>query len=312
MKKYLIALIAIISILFITSCSNNNEVKIIVPNGSPALAQSKIQYEDKEIAGKKINVSNVGASVLVSAFASEEYDIIYAPSDLGIKMYNNNQKYVYIANVTWGNIYIATGRSGDFTLENLNGQDVFFFGENQVQSMIVNKVLENNKIQLGNITYLDDTASTKEKLLVENDSIVLIAQPVLTAVSTALEKKGITVQTIDVLSKYEEITGGIGYPQAGVFAKATFVEKNIVFIEKYLEKLEESCKFVNEKPLEASNYAESLKYGLPVPNILKNAIPACNILFKKAKDSKEAIIKCYENNLIFIGGKLPDEKFYAY
>ncbi len=312
MKKIYLTLLFIISIIGLTSCNEKEMVKIIVPNGSPALAQAMLQHDYKEIGNKKISVENVGASVLVSAFASEEYDIIYAPSDMGIRMYNNNQKYVYVANVTWGNVYIASARTGDFNFDTLDNKDLYLFGEGQVQSMIVNKVLMAKGVNYKSITYLDDASSTMEKLIIENDSIVLMAEPSLTAAKTSIAKNGKTVQTIDILEEYKNMSGSIGYPQAGVFIKKKFFEKNLPFIEKYLNLLEESCTFANEESLTTSEYAEELEYGLPKPAILSNAIANCNINFKTAKNSKSAIIACYQNDLSYIGGKLPDEGFYAY
>lgn len=314
MEKMKNLLLIIIATFMMSSCSTKEvSFKVLAPSGAPALAQIKIQNDMPSLGnGVTYEVEIVsGASTLPAAFTSQSHEIIYAPVNVGAKMYNNNQKYLYAANVTWGNLFFATAKEGDFTLDSLKGADVSLFGEGTINQTIVEQILTQKNITLGSGTvYESGTDITRGKLLANPDSIVLIAEPVLSAVTTALAKTGKTVKTISVQDLWGDISGKGSYPQAGIFVNKEFYDNNRKLVIKYLEEVETSCEYVNDNPSEASQMAEDLEYGLPATAILSKAIPNCNIIYKSALESKEALEYTFNFNLSLIGGALPDAKFY--
>ncbi len=315
MKKLIISIMIILGFFVFSACKKEDvSFKVLVPSGSPSLAQVKMHKELPILADNiSYSIDSVsGAQAIPAAFASEEYEIIYAPVNIGAKMYNNNQKYVYVANVTWGNLFFATTKIGDFNIASLNNQVVNMFGAGTINDVIIKHILKEKGINIStDSTYESGTDITKNKLVTVNDSIVLIAEPVLSAAKMALLARDVVTKTISVQDLWKEVTGDDSYPQAGIFVKKEFLDKNEKVIKKYLKEVEGSCEYVNSNPSDAAQMATDLEYGLPAVSVLKEAIPNCNIKFKTAKDTKESLEKVFNLDLSQIGGKLPDKDFYA-
>lgn len=316
MKKIYLLLVSVIILGGLFACKNNEteaiEFKVITPSGAPALAQIQIDKE-KPSLGSNISYQTEivsGASTLPAAFSSESHEIIFAPVNVGAKMYKNNQNYLFYATVTWGNLFIASAMEETLSMESLNGKDVILFGEGTINQTILNTLFSHHGVTPKSITYESGTDMTKNRLISNPDSIVLVAEPVLTAASNALKSQGKTVQRIDIQALWEEYSGIASYPQAGVFVNKTFYQNHKSVVESYFTKLVLSCTFVNENAESAATYATEMEYGLPAAAVLAKAIPNCNIRYVSAKESKEALEYTFGLNLSLIGGSLPDEGFY--
>ena len=253
MKKIIYLFTTLILILTLTSCKKEKketeikEIKIVAPSGAPALSQVKIAHDalkdDFNIADYKINFRTVnGAEGIKAEITNKSSDIIIAPINLGVNLYNSNKTYKYAANITDGNIYLAS--TTNFTLEDLKTRPLVFFGQNTINEAVISKILEYNNIARNDITYLNSTSDTQTQLVAdkETETIYLIAEPVLTAAKNALAKQNKTVYTIDVQNEFKIATSGMDFLQAGVFVKDG-VNKD--FVEAYLQALEDSIDFVN-------------------------------------------------------------------
>ena len=170
MKKFLGSLIVAVACILLVGCNITSEsssktvtqLKALAPGGAPALAQAYIENSGVISDKYSYSVDRVGDTTLLQAgFQKGEYDIIFAPINLGVKFYNNNQKYKMLASVTWGNLYIATCNE-NFTLEDLNNNELVAFGEGSINQVILNNVLQSNSITPSTITYLAATSDTKK------------------------------------------------------------------------------------------------------------------------------------------------------
>lgn len=318
MKKILYLFTTLILILTLTSCKKEKketeikEIKIVAPSGAPALSQVKIAHDalkdDFNIADYKINFRTVnGAEGIKAEITNKSSDIIIAPINLGVNLYNSNKTYKYAANITDGNIYLAS--TTNFTLEDLKTRPLVFFGQNTINEAVIGKILEYNNIARNDITYLNSTSDTQTQLVAdkETETIYLIAEPVLTAAKNALAKQNKTVYTIDVQNEFKIATSGMDFLQAGVFVKDG-VNKD--FVEAYLQALEDSIDFVNEHPSDASNYATELELGLPAQAVLEKAIPGCNLHFRLASDCKNSLEALFNLNPKLFGGSINSELYY--
>ena len=314
MKKLLLCLFSVTTLLMLTACGGESiSFKVITPNGSPALSQAYFQSTKPSLGDNvsySVDVVN-GTDPLVAAF-NGTYEFIFAPTNLGVKMYNMNQKYQFLGTVVWGNLYFATVTDSEFNLEYLNDKDIILFGENTVPGIVASEVLKKKNC---NVSYLTSTAETQAELISDNSKIVLIAEPSLSALKTKLAQQNITnVKTINLTTVWESLTGLRGIPQAGVFVNKEFASKNKDIVKSYIKALEESCNRANDDTDSVAAMAVELEYGFPLP-VLKGSLKNSNIKFVNSKDSKEAledflqrIIESSNGNLI--GNKLPDSDFY--
>ena len=315
MKKFLGSLIVAVACILLAGCNITSEsssktvtqLKALAPGGAPALAQAYIENSGVISDKYSYSVDRVGDTTLLQAgFQKGEYDIIFAPINLGVKFYNNNQKYKMLASVTWGNLYIATCNE-NFTLEDLNNNELVAFGEGSINQVILNNVLQSNSITPSTITYLAATSDTKNYLVANPQSYCLVAEPVLSAATVALKGQNKTVSTISIQDLWAEKHENESYVQAAVFLKSELCENNELVNDVY-NALETSVNYCNSDIEGVSEIASRLEYGLPGGNVLKLAIPNSNIKLVKAKDSSSVV----RNVMSLMGVTEINEEFFAF
>ena len=322
MKKILIT-ICLLVFTVLSACSkvddnkSKGDFKVISATGAPGLALAQM-FSANNLNYESINFTleyKAGANDLAAAFGNGSAEAIVAPTNLGAKFYNSNGNYIYAANITWGNIYLATQTDSDFNLEYLTGKTVYTFRIGSVPYIVLQNVLEEYDVTLENLG--DSTSATQAKLIQNPSSIVMIAEPVLTVTKLKLqsEQQISNIKQIDIQKLYGEKNNTNNFPQAGIFIKKDIIDKNEGVVKYFLEKLKISCEFANNNPSETVNYAKQLSelYSQPV-NALISAMPNSNIRYTTALDSKISLEKLFNivlsNNAAALGGKLPNNDFY--
>lgn len=301
MKKTLSILLGFIVSLTLIGCGANYDepLKVIVPNGAPALSQIFMQENENY----EVSVVN-GADPLVAAFGSGSHDFIFAPTNLGAKLYNSGINYQFIAAVTFGNYYLVS-MEDNFTLESLEDKEIVVFGQNSTSDIVLRYVLGENDIN-PTYRYVDSVGTANAEFVLDNDIIILSAEPMLSILANSVSG----FNTIDLQAEYQEITGEDSYPQAGVFAKASLDSR---YVRDFLNALEDSIDEVNSDLDSTVAKAAELEYSFP-ESVLRGAIPNSNIGFEKASDVREDL-EAYFNIILdmngaLIGGQLPDDDFY--
>ena len=309
MKRLVVFLLTIISLLALVSCKEKETLKLVAPSGAPALSNVKLFYDSKNddnfnLDGYKFSYELVGASSLPGEFTNKEADFIVAPINVGVKLAKTDYKYV--ANVTEGNIYFVS--KTEFTLNDLSTRKLAMFGEGTINEVVVKAVLKENNIEPSNLEFIGaDTQATNQALVsASDDTIYLVAEPFLSASRAKLQTQGVTLYEMSVKDLFKDAYD-LTFLQAGVFAKSSL---SIEVIDRYLVLLEESVNFVNNNKEEASEYATALELGLPAKEVLVKAIPGASIHYLTAKDAKDSLEKLVSLNPSLFGGSKPDESFY--
>lgn len=305
------------------------QVSIITPGGAVGLSHAKLIHDKANLFnGVKVEIDITdGAVQLGAAFGSETSDIILAPTNLGVKFYNENQKYKFAGAVTWGNIFIATVSNEAFNLDQLEGKTIHTFGAGSVPYIVLEHVLAEKNIHTTLENVGDATSLTQQHWITNPHDFVLVAEPALTVAKQKIlslknsdgtpKYAASDIKIIDVQQIYNELLekeGTIAYPQAGVFIKSSFISSYPSFVKKYLEALRASCDFTKTNAEEAVQYAiDDLGYAQPKP-ILVTSLPGMNVAFKNASESKADMVTLLEiikeKSPKMIGEKLPDEAFY--
>jgi len=312
MKKKILSILVMPLLLIscnsnITSTSNSYTLTVAVPKGAPAIAQSLISYN----IDNKANILD-GAPNIKAALTAGNYDLIYAPSNLGCQVYNANQSYTMLAGITFGNLYFASTSSIN-SVSDLNNKNIILFGKGSINDLVSKYIIEQNNIE-ANISYLDSANDTKTMFVAnqDKDAIYLLADPQASAAKIALNSKGINSSLLSVEELIKSKTGFDGFSQASLFVKKSTYIEHKELVEDYLNKLENSISYINNLD-NISNTTKMLKeleyFDLP-EKVLQSAIPGCNIKYVKASELKEMFEATYNLNLALIGGKLPDEGFY--
>ncbi|HRX91792.1 MAG TPA: hypothetical protein P5042_03195 [Candidatus Izemoplasmatales bacterium] len=304
MKKILAALFVLILVGVLGACGQSEAITVMVPSGSPALAQLYVQNDTKDY---QVDVVQ-GADPLVAAFGSQSHDFIFAPTNLGAKLYANSPDYIYIAAVVFGNYYLVAdmGDSTEtFDLDYLDGREMTVFGANSTGDIVLRYILESADVN-PNIIYVSSVADATSLLIAGETSIIMTAEPSL----SVLLARDPDYAVIDLQTEYESLTGESSYPQAGVFAKATLSDRTI---NKFLDDLEESVTDVNADPEAAATLATDLGYTFG-QTVLETAIPNSHLGFVSAVDSRTDLESYFtiimSVSAPLIGGALPADGFY--
>lgn len=312
MKRIIALTMVLLFALVLSGCKQESEqieLKIMVPLGSPALAQTYMEYTHP-IIGENVTyeVEVVsGTDPLVAAFASGSHDIIFAPTNLGAKLYKTGVEYKFAATVVTGNLYLATGTDEVFDLASLDGKDIVVFGQNATPDIILQTILADQEYTTPpTLTYVDSAGSANATLVANPTTIVLLAEPVLSVADMNVEN----LATIDLQDAWRTLTESGSYPQAGIFVKDG---TNQEVVDAYLREIQLSITAALENPGDVAQMASDLEYGFPVP-VLTSAISRSGLEYITAKDSKDGLEAYFnyilELNATLIGEELPVDAFY--
>lgn len=312
-KKYFVLVLLFLSALTLYACKKNtDELLIMIPSGTPSLMVANML--DKPIIKNhqvKYDLVN-GSEPLIAAFTAKTHDIIFAPTNLGLNLYNKLGNYVLVGVPIWGNNYIiAASEKNINSLADLAGKRIFAFGLMSTPDAVLQIILsENNLLDKVQIEYAPDVTTSTTYFLNGLEDIVLTAEPMLTKASRA---KQVTI--IDLQEEWEKLTTYKGYPQVGIFVRTDIAQNNKLLIA-YLNALENEITYMNTNKTDFANKAIAAdeQFALLGLDNIVQSIPRCNYrLMRTALIKNELlyyfnVLLAYNANLI--GGSLPDEGFY--
>ncbi|MBE0700152.1 MAG: hypothetical protein IH571_00540, partial [Acholeplasmataceae bacterium] len=224
----------------VSGCESKTEfITMMVPYGSPQLTQLHIQ--DNPLY--QVDIIQ-GSDPLMVAFASGSHDVIFAPVNLGAKLYQTGAPYVLLAVVTWGNLYLVSIDQSLEHIQDIESQTIVAFGRNQPPDIVLRHILTASSIET-DLIYVDSVASATAYLVSTPGSIVLVAEPSLSVLMAQYPQ----LHTLDLQSIYETIEGKSSYPQAAVFVKTNMDDPTKSRISSDLE---QSINLVNDQPEEAA------------------------------------------------------------
>lgn len=301
--------ILLISLAMLISCGQNSssvsntKISILTPDGTPTLALAEF-YSDHKDDYSVFDIKG-GSDPLLSAFTTQSYDVIVAPTSLGAKMYSANQNYVLYETIVWGNLYLAS-KSEITSLNDLENKSVTLFSKNSTPDIVLRALIEENGIEGVTYNYVDDVAASNAALLAGQAEIIVSAQPSLTSLSEKHQ-----LYTIDLQKEWGKITSSSSYPQASIFVKKSLGKT----IDNTLKKLVNAVNYAKNNPAETALKAIDMSPSFEKlgASILEKAIPLCNY---DINPSQKDAIEFYLNKMDSLGlsaafgGKLPENEFY--
>lgn len=313
MKKVFLSILLALFSISLFACAKDQELteyKMIIPTGTPTLALGNfIENEMNVTSGIKVNADIVsGSDLLVAAFTQQDYDIIIAPLNLGVKFYNesSNFDYVLYKPIVGCNYYILSSTIEDFA--SLDGQDLATFGKNSTPSVVLDTLCKYYNIS-PNVTYYDAVTDVNPLLVSGKVNSILTAEPSKTVVSN---NKSYNV--IDLAALWKEMAKtDYDIPQAAIFVKKEAFNGDD--LNKILNEMEKSLELSTTNPALLATSAINVDANLSKQSVenLTKAIPNCNILTHSLNKEE---VEFYLNKIVelglskTIGGSLPDEKFY--
>lgn len=308
MKKMWIIIAMVMVLLCFQSCTiQDDKVTVIVPSGTPTLGLSGALYQNQETLDYQIVQ---GSDALVGAFTNQNYDIIVAPVNLGAKLYHSLQEmnYVFYQTIVGGCFYLVSSVPLA-SLNDLNQKEITVFGANSTPDVMIRSLISYYQLDV-QIHYVSDVTAANAMLMSGKASIIVSAEPSISKMNASNQ-----FHVLNLQEEWKKMAGNsFAIPQAGIFVKKSLYQSNRV--QKVLEDFNQSLQLADTNPESLAQFGVRVdptleKLGV---SVLTRAIPQCHFLSKPLEKQE---IEFYFNQLIAlnlgatIGGKLPDEKFYA-
>ncbi len=297
--KRLIALMICMMTVTAFAYAEGNLFTLTAPSGAPAIAVAKLAESDPE------HFRFIAADTIAAEFSKNEADFIIAPINAGAKLFKAGKStYILGAVITQGNLVFASQREG-FSMDDINGAKIMLFGENTINASVALFVLEKKGITPSEVEYLAGAAETQALLMNDAESIVMTAEPAVTAAKIRNEK----ITSIPLTEQLNLLTGNNGYAQAGLFMRAETLNKDPDGVREFLASVKMSADAVSTGLDSVVKAAAALEI-LPNEKVAAAAIPNCGILYTAAADAKELVEFTANIDLSQFGGAVPADDFY--
>lgn len=300
MKKILFVLLCFISI-GLCSCSKKDSVpetvQVYLPDGTPALALTKILDNGFSYQDVKTNIEIVQASEIAARVSQESCDLAIMPTTAAATLFDKGVKLKLASVNVFGNLYI-TGTSELGSLSDLKGKVVYtttgttialvkylltasdiLFEEGSEK--IEGKVVLSSKNDASEIIPLLKQAATKG---IEGYGV--LGEPQVTKAQSLISDLKIAV---DLQKEYEIITGNKGYPQASLIVKNSFSEKYPDYISKFLEVLEENTAYLEENVSSLASIFQKYDSNLQNMSFNLETITRCNLKVVRSQEVKDTV-----------------------
>lgn len=253
-----------------------------------------------------------------AGLSSGTMQAVIVPSNVAANLYNRGLG-VYLLNImTRGLLYVVAG--ADITrIEDLAGKTLAVPFRNDMPDFIMRRLLAKAGLKPGTnlrVDYAGTPPEAMQMLVAGRVDAALLAEP---AVSAAILRAKVSLKNftraIDCQKEWAKIIGGDGFiPQAGLAVTRSFVEKvGPEGLKTVQRALQEAVDFVLEHPVRAA-LPVATELGLMSP-IIAQAIPYSNLAALPASSVRPALESFFsvlaEDDPRIIGGKLPDDAFYA-
>ena len=297
--KRLVAILICLMTVTTFAFAEGSTFTLTAPSGAPAIAAARLAENDPD------HYRFIAADTIAAEFSKNEADFIIAPINAGAKLYKaGKSSYILGAVITRGNLVFASQREG-FTMNDINGAKITLFGENTINASVALFVLEQKGIVPDDVEYLASAAETQTLLMTDAESIVMTAEPAVTAAKIKNEK----ITSISLTEELNSLTGDNGYAQAGLFIRAETLEKDPEGVREYLALIRNSADAVYSDPESVVKAAVALEI-LPNEKVAAAAIPNCGIQYTAAADAKELVEFTANIDLAQFGGTVPADEFY--
>lgn len=302
MKKIIQLVTIMIVSIFLVSCSSGESklenINIIFPDGTPAVAISKFVNENTEVDGVKIEANiQKTTDALVAEVLKGKVDMAVVPSNLALQAFKKDLDYKVAATIGWGSLYlISTEEISD--IKDIKGKEVYNTGKGLTPDIVCKEILNAKGINESdvNYTYVSAASELAPLIIAGKAKFAVVPEPILTTVMN----KNPNIKIILELNKEWADINDVdkGYPQATLIVKESFYNDNKKIANKVLKSIEDSVKWVNENPSKVGDICENI--GITIDkNIVEKALERANLRFYNIKDTEEeykVYFKALEDN----------------
>lgn len=255
---------------------------------------------------------------LRAGLASGSMPASVVPSYVAANFYNRGLGLRLLDINTNGLLYVLAADEGITGIAGLKGKTVGVPFRNDMPDYVFARLLEKAGLVAGTDLTVEYTATVPEAvqtLLAGRVDAVLGTEPAVTAALARSAEAGKPLhRVIDIAQAWTAVAGKPGIPQAGLALTAPFVARiGADGVEAVQAAMEKALAAVLADP-EAAAALVAEEFDLPAP-VIARSIPSSNLAAARAAAIKPDLIAFFEVlatvNPAILGGKLPDDDFYA-
>ena len=291
-------------------------VNIMVLNGTTGFGiaplYSDIQSGNDHNMNAKIDFY-ADATLVAPLVIGGSVDIAAVPTNLAATLYNKTKGAIEVLAVnTLGVLYLIENGETVKSLSDLAGKTVYLPGSGSNPEYILKTLLELSG--LTDKVTLDYTYATPDELTAAlasgKASLGVLPEPKVTA---AMTKNASLKVAVDFSKEWKTLTG-TELVQGCIIARKEFIDAHPVAVDNFLKAYEGSVNTLNSDPEKAA--AAVVAAGIAAnENLVKNALPRCNVTYLVGDEMKNALNEfwgaLYAQFPSSVGGALPDDGIFG-
>lgn len=293
-------------------------VKVAVMKGPTAMGMVYLMGQAKE--EKTVNQYDFTVAASADEFTAllvkGDIQIAALPCNAAATLYNKTDGKIKILGInTLGVLYILDTGTSVQNVSDLKGKTLYTTGKGTTPEYTLRYLLRSAGLDPDrdvNIEFKSEAAEVAALLSEsDGDTVAMLPQPYVTTVMMNNSRVRIA---LDVTAEWEKQAGADSTVVTGVLAvNVDYYEKNRADVAQFIKEYKESTVYVNEHVDESARLIED--YGIFKAAVAKRAIPYCNITFVDGTEMKKKVHRylqvLYDENPLSVGGRMPDEAFYA-
>ena len=299
-----------------TSPADFTEIRVAVLNGTTGFGiaplYSDIQSGNDHNMNAKIDFY-ADATLVAPLVIGGSVDIAAVPTNLAATLYNKTKGAIEVLAVnTLGVLYLIENGETVKSLSDIAGKTVYLPGSGSNPEYVLKTLLELSG--LTDKVTLDYTYTTPDELTAAlasgKASLGVLPEPKVTATMT---KNASLKVAVDFSKEWKTLTG-TELVQGCIIARKEFIDAHPVAVDNFLKAYEGSVNTLNSDPEKAA--AAVVAAGIAAnENLVKNALPRCNITYLVGNEMKNALNEfwgaLYAQVPSSVGGALPDDGIFG-
>ena len=299
-----------------TAPADFTEIRVAVLNGTTGFGiaplYSDIQSGNDHNMNAKIDFY-ADATLVAPLVIGGSVDIAAVPTNLAATLYNKTKGAIEVLAVnTLGVLYLIENGETVKSLSDLAGKTVYLPGSGSNPEYILKTLLELSG--LTDKVTLDYTYATPDELTAGlasgKASLGVLPEPKVTA---AMTKNASLKVAVDFSKEWKTLTG-TELVQGCIIARKEFINAHPVAVNNFLKAYEGSVNTLNSDPEKAATAVVAAGIAAN-ENLVKNALPGCNITYLVGNEMENALNEfwdaLYAQVPSSVGGALPDEGIFG-
>jgi NitT/TauT family transport system substrate-binding protein len=299
-----------------TQTAEARRISFAALKGPSGIGLIKLFDNPPEVAGFKVQMIAVpSADIMAAKVISGEYDLAVLPINMAAKLRAAGLPLVLAAIVGDGMVSFLSADPSIRQLADLRGKEIFVAGQGATPDYLMQKLLARAGLDPAKDLHLSYSLPYPEMAAAIAGGRIqyaVLPEPFATLALSANPKLS---TPLDIDALWKAATGQASYPMTALVVNAKLAAEAPGAIRSLLAAASASIDFVKAQPAAAGLLVEKNEMGLKAP-VAEKAIPRSAYVFSSGRDSRqavEALLKVFlETAPDSIGGRLPDDAFYAF